>query len=227
MERCWTRGRALACLIGLTTIFASSGCDTLSPTEPSNGAPLLGRCGLTPNYASSVRLHRFRSFPITLKVAGVQGTFGESTIYTPAIQMAIDAWRQATGGVVSINWSYGAPDSSNIVMFAVAEVQQSQSGDAAGVTTYRVDADGIVQDVQIQVRRYPPHVERLPAPPREFVMATASTIAHELGHGLAVGGHSPFNGDLMMVGGNYSVNGPQQVVITMRDVNTWNQAYCR
>jgi predicted Zn-dependent protease len=217
----------MACAIGLPIVIVSSACDMLVPTEPSSGAPRLGRCGLTPNYVSGIGLHRFRTFPITLRVAGVQGTFGESTIYTPAIQMAVESWRRATGGVVIVNWSYGAPNTSDIVMFAVGSVQQSQSSDAAGVTTYRVNADGIVQDVQIQIRRYEPHVERAAVIPRELVIAKASTIAHELGHALAVGGHSPFDGDLMMNGGNYSVNGRQEVFITNRDVNTWNEAYCR
>ena len=58
----------------------------------------------------------------------------------------------------------------------------------------------------------------------------ASTTAHEMGHALGIVDHSPHPGDKMWVSGNFGVHNegrdPEQL-ITPRDVNTLEEAYCR
>ncbi len=58
----------------------------------------------------------------------------------------------------------------------------------------------------------------------------ASTTAHEMGHALGIVEHSPHPEDKMWVSGNFGVENegrdPERL-ITPRDVNTLEEAYCR
>lgn len=228
--------RASGCwfLFALCVAICSASCETWeNPVHPSD-VGVYAECGITPSYAASMEdLHRFATFPITVSVDVNPTLVGVATApsYEEAVRLGVLAWSQVLpdplGDVVVV----GKGEPSNIKIRFVDSV--AGSGDDAGtvgVTNYPGTAH-VVSHVNIDLgltnsnRTGPADLLRQ-LTTRDWINNTASTVAHEMGHAMAIGGHSPSSADLMAptktAGGT-----PVTSRITVADRNTFREAYCR
>jgi len=211
-------GRRHRLLVGLGISLFASGC--ASPTHPSD-VTVYSRCGASPNYVSSVNLVRWAAFPVSVSinvdsadpgyVGIVDGVFAWSSVLPRPL------------GAVTIVRNNKAAD------IVIDMTQPSKTGSAET----RTDFYHIKQHAAIHLflRAKDPQSlgvldlqER--ATPIAFQHDLASIVAHEMGHALAIDGHSPNASDLMY-GGTINLNGnPAPTHITVSDRNTFMQAYC-
>jgi hypothetical protein len=192
-----------------------------SPTEPSaNNAAVYAACGNQPNYAGSVTLLRWRSFPLLVFLDVESAPRSHEPAFRQAFERGMrtgaEAWAVAGGGIGTVSYVSSAAAADITVRFVpglgslLGRVTHT-GNDGRYITRALVELDG--NGFLNLTNGGPSFVER----------ATAATTGHEMGHALFAAGHSPFAGDLL---GPPAGNFPA-VRATERDINTIREAYCR
>ena len=189
------------------------------PTEPDSTQPLAS-CGAQPNFASETQLKRWQSFPVDIYVD--LGVLPEAVrgIYREGVEKGIRLWSEATTGRIGeFRVSYRRSHSP----VTLSVTRGALPDNAIGITELTFTDERIV-NADVQLTRS--HYEGTPF----LVNDIANTTAHEMGHVLGIVDHSPFSEDKMWVSGNFTIhnqgNDPLSLV-TPRDINTLQEAYCR
>jgi predicted Zn-dependent protease len=213
-------GRRHRLLVGLGISLLASGC--ASPIHPSD-VTVYSRCGASPNYVSSVNLVRWAVFPVSVSINV------DPAVRDPGyagITDGVFAWASVLPrplGAVTLVRNNKAAD------IVIDMTQPSKNGSADTQTDfYHIKQHAAIH---LFLRGGDPQSlgvldlqER--ATPIAFQHDLASIVAHEMGHALAIDGHSPNASDLMY-GGTINLNGdPAPTHITVSDRNTFMQAYC-
>ena len=142
------------------------------------------------------------------------------SIYREGVEKGIGLWSEATTGRIGeFRVSYRRSHSP----VTLSVTRGALPDNAIGITELTFTDERIV-NADVQLTRS--HYEGTPF----LVNDIASTTAHEMGHVLGIVDHSPFSEDKMWVSGNFTVhnqgNDPLSLV-TPRDINTLQEAYCR
>lgn len=159
----------------------------------------------TPNYASSVTLLHWPSFPLRVYFK----RDGEFTAARRALVLqGFDKWVAATGNGATYKVVSREADSNVTVNFYTFT---GGPGDTLGVTYISYyDDDNTIDSADISLG--------FTGNNRNDIL----TAAHEYGHAIGIYGHSPSNEDLMYFEGNDAKCG----CITPSDLNTVLTAYC-
>lgn len=189
------------------------------PTAPDAGQAL-AMCGAQPNFASETQLKRWQSFPVDVYVDLSTLPAAVRALYREGVEEGVGLWAQATTGRIGdFRISYAHPESP----VTVSITQGALPADAIGITELTFTDERIVS-ADVHLTRS--HYEGTPF----LVNDIANTTAHEMGHVLGIVDHSPFPEDKMWVSGNFSVHNQARdplSLVTPRDVNTLQEAYCR
>jgi len=165
-------------------------------------------------------LKRWRSFPVDVYVD--LGTLPEAVrgLYREGVEKGIGLWSEATAGRIG-EFRVSYRRSNSPVTLSVA--RGALPSNAIGITELTFTEERIVNaGVRLTRSRY----EGTPF----LVNDIANTTAHEMGHVLGIVDHSPFPEDKMWVSGNFTVHNQGDdplSLVTRRDINTLQQAYCR
>ena len=142
------------------------------------------------------------------------------SIYREGVEKGIGLWSEATTGRIGeFRVSYRRSNSP----VTLSVTRGALRDDAIGITELTfTDARIVNAEVQLTRSRYEGTLF--------LVNDIANTTAHEIGHVLGIVDHSPFSEDKMWASGNFTVhnqgNDPLSLV-TPRDINTLQEAYCR
>lgn len=191
--------RSLLALAGVLLTVGLTGCGGGS----SNGVP--STCDATtysPNYANLSQLRHWNGFPLRVFLAPANQSTIDLTL------RGFDQWVTATNGRVDYVLVNSAANADVTVTFDV-----NTGGPQLGLTTVTFSGSTIAK-AEIEFFYVPsgqPNAARI----------NQVTAAHEFGHALGLGLHSPIDTDLMAAQTNGSNN-----VLTNRDVNTLLTAYC-
>ncbi len=175
---------------------------------------------MQPNFANETQLKRWQNFPVDVHVDLSALPQASHAMYREGVERGIGLWAQATSGRIgAFRVSYDRSDSPVTIAIARGALPDS----AIGITELTFTSDLIVS-ADVQLTRS--HYEGTPF----LVNDVANTTAHEMGHVLGIVDHSPFPDDKMWVSGNFTIqnhaNDPLSL-LTLRDINTLQQAYCR
>jgi predicted Zn-dependent protease len=189
-------------------------------TARASTSQILGNCGVTPSFADRTQLKRWERFPVEVYVDASSLPLELRQTYLEGIERGVGLWSEATGGKIgSVHLNYDRPDSPISVSLshdplpdrAIGSTELKFAGSrllSAAVSLTRSQFEGtafLAHDV-------------------------ANTTAHEMGHALGIVEHSPHAEDKMWIAGNFGVHNegwdPERL-ITPRDVNTLEEAYCR
>ena len=190
---------ALLALVGVLLPVALTGCGG----GGSNGVP--STCDTTsysPNYANLSQLRHWNGFPLRVFL----GPANQATI--DLTLRGFDQWATATNGRVDYVLVNSAANADVTVTFDV-----NTGGPQLGLTTVTFQGSTIFQA----------EIEFFYVPSNQPGAARINqvTAAHEFGHALGLGLHSPIDTDLMAA----QTDGSNRV-ITNRDLNTLLTAYC-
>jgi hypothetical protein len=181
---------------------------------------ILGDCGVAPSFADETQLKRWRSFPIDLYVDPSSLPRELRQTYLEGIERGVGLWAEATRGKIGgVHLNYDRPDSPISISLSLDPLPDR----AIGSTELRVAGSRILSATVSLTRS---HFEGTAF----LVQDVASTTAHEMGHALGIVDHSPHPEDKMWVSGNFGVHNEgrdPEHLITRRDVNTLEEAYCR
>lgn len=180
----------------------------------------LAACGAQPNFATETQLKRWQHFPVEIYVDLSAIPAPVQSIYREGVERGIELWSQATAGRIGqFRVSYSRSDSP----VTLSVTRGTLPDNAIGITELTFTDDLIVRaDVQLTRSQY----ERTPF----LINDIANTTAHEMGHVLGIVDHSPFPEDKMWVSGNFTIHNQADeplTLVTSRDVNTLQEAYCR
>ena len=207
-------------LLGLLchVVLALVACTPL-PTEPGIHEAL-AVCGAQPNFATETQLKRWQSFPVDVYVDLDALPVGFREIYREGVERGIGLWEEATAGRIgALRVSYRHDDSP--VRLSVTADRLPDN--AMGITELTFTQERIVR-ANVQLTRS--HYEGT----AYLVNDIANTTAHEMGHVLGIVDHSPYPEDKMWASGNFGVHNQGRdplSLVTLRDVNTLQEAYCR
>jgi hypothetical protein len=184
------------------------------------GSRVLGDCGLTPSFAHRTQLKRWESFPIDVYVDASSLPGELRRAYLEGIERGVGLWSEATRGRIgAVRLNTDRPDSR--VKISLSE--EPLPDGAIGLTELKFTGRRIAS---ASVRLTRSHFEGTAF----LAQDVASTTAHEMGHALGIVDHSSHPEDKMWVSGNFGVHNegsdPERL-ITLRDVNTLEEAYCR
>ena len=207
-------------LLGLLchVAFSLVACSEL-PTGLSSTPPILASCGLEPSF-DTTELKRWERFPLDVHIE--LSSFPESVreVYREGVERGIRLWAEATDGRIgAFRVHYDRPSSPVTITLSGAPLPD----DAIGSTALTYIADRIVS-ASVQLTR------SLFEDTTFLANDVASTTAHEIGHTLGIVDHSPHPEDKMWVSGNFGVHNEGRdplSLLTPRDVNTLQEAYCR
>jgi hypothetical protein len=183
-------------------------------------APILADCGAAPSFAAETTLKRWERFPIEVYVDASSLPAALRKAYVEGIERGAGLWSEATEGRIgSVRVNYDRPDSP--ITIALSETPLPDR--AIGSTELRVAGNRILSASVSLTRSQFEGTAFL-------FQDVASTTAHEMGHAFGIVDHSPNVEDKMWVSGNFGVRNEGRdpsFLITPRDVNTLEEAYCR
>ncbi len=184
------------------------------------GTRILGDCGLTPSFAEETQLKRWESFPLDVYVDAASLPAERREAYVEGIARGVGLWSDATRGRIgAVRLNTNRPDSPISISLTHAPLPDR----AIGATELKFTGRRIASASVLLTRS---HFEGTAF----LAQDVASTTAHEMGHALGIVEHSPHPEDKMWVSGNFGVENegrdPERL-ITPRDVNTLEEAYCR
>jgi hypothetical protein len=156
----------------------------------------------TPNYVPHLeRLLYWERFPITVYF---ERDANYSDYYRTLALQGFDQWVDATGSVVRYI-EVDAPDAAHVKVFFKPDTRN-------GLTTYTFyPSSGRLVSAKVEIGVQGNNATDI-----------RSVSAHEFGHAIGIGGHSPNPDDMMYP--NFVSNVPLQ--ITQNDLNTAKTAYC-
>lgn len=177
------------------------------PITPTTSPTSSGVCSTqyTPNYASSVRLLHWTSFP--LRVFFVRNAQYSAARQALAVQ-GFNKWVQATNSGVTYTIVNSTAASNIQVSFFVFTGGPRDTLGTTQLSFYDQSSTIVNADISLG----------LTGVTRNDVI----TANHEFGHALGIFGHSPDEQDLMYFEGNDAFSGE----ITPSDLNTVLTAYC-
>lgn len=166
----------------------------------------------TPNYISELGgLYHWNHLPVKVSCnlpADWQQEYGASQ---QLYQWAANEWNQPGKQVLVMVVPWGTPADVPITFVNQSEL----GGNTQGITSYTYDLLGRMRSAKIKVGLYDSHGNAL------SVIDAQTTIAHEIGHALGIGGHSPNIDDLMYFS---HIHNDVQLPTTY-DLNTAMSAY--
>lgn len=188
----------------------------VTPVRP----PILGSCGEKPSFVDSTQLKRWKSFPIEVSVD--VDTLPEElrAVYREGIERGIGLWSEQTGGRIG-DFSIRYERAEAPVSISITE---DPLPDRAMGTTELTFTGNLIFSATVRLAR-----SRFEGT-AFLAQDVASTTAHEIGHVLGIVNHSPDPGDKMWLSGNFGVHNEGRdpaTLLTARDVNTLEEAYCR
>lgn len=176
------------------------GIDPTTPVKNPNNSSCPQT--FTPNYAPSVALLHWQTFP--LRVFFQQDDQLSAARQSTAIA-GFNEWVSATGGKADYTVVSQASQAQITVSFYRF---MGGSGDTLGTTTVSYTNDNIIRSAKVELG--------ITGDTKDDIL----TAAHEYGHALGISGHSPNKPDLMYFTGNLSGD------VTTSDLNTARTAYC-
>ena len=191
------RAIRFAGLLGAVLLFAGCGGGTQVGEQRVCSAETF-----KPNYVPQLeRLLYWERFPVT--VYFVRDEHYSDYLRTLALQ-GFDQWMEATGGVVRY-YQVDSPDGAQIKVYFKPDTRN-------GLTTYTYyPSSGRLVSAKIEIGTQ-----------SNNPIDIRSVAAHEFGHAIGIGGHSPDPDDMMYP--HFVSNVPLK--ITQRDLNTVKTAYC-
>ncbi|MGH9321685.1 MAG: hypothetical protein ACRD3V_17575, partial [Vicinamibacteria bacterium] len=190
------------------------------PLVAASTSSILGTCGIEPSFAAETQLKRWESFPVEVFVDAAAFPERVRRTYVEAVARGVGLWAGATDGKIgAFHINYDRPDSP--VQISLAEGPLPDR--AIGSTEIKVAGNRILSATVSLTRSQFEGTAFL-------AHDVASTTAHEMGHALGIVDHSPDSRDKMWVSGNFGVHNEgrdPESLITARDVNTLEEAYCR
>jgi hypothetical protein len=196
-------------LIPCVLALIASGCGTGSPaTGITSGCSAET---FRPNYAAQAgTLRTWGAFPVKIYFANT-ATYGSGSSFDPLVRQGFDQWEIESGGVFDLQYVSTEGEADIVVRYNLLS-SPPVSGDELGSTTVSFTTGGRLTHADIKLNVW----NGMTAQDRADFVGTA---AHEMGHGLGIGGHSSSTADLMYFAS--SVNN-----VTPRDLNTMKTAYC-
>jgi predicted Zn-dependent protease len=208
-------------LLGLLchVVIGLFGCAGHPPAKAS--APrIFGDCGIVPSFADATQLKRWASFPVEVYVDIPSLPEELRQTYLEGIARGVGLWSEATRGKIgSVRLNYDRPESP----ISISLSHEPLPDHAIGSTEIKFTGSRIVSAAVSLTRSQFEGTAFL-------AQDVASTTAHEMGHALGIVDHSPHPEDKMWVSGNFGVHNEgrdSEHLITPRDVNTLEEAYCR
>ena len=207
-------------LLGLLAhaALALVGCTPLPAARADT--VVLASCDAEPNFASATELKRWRRFPISVYIE--LGDLPEplGALYRQGVLRGIGLWAEATAGRIG---TFRLSESRDDADVEISLTEEELPDRAMGSTELTFTEDHIV-GARVRLRRSA--FERTPFLAHDI----ANTTAHEMGHALGIVDHSPFPEDKMWVAGNFGIENQARdplSLLTPRDINTLEQAYCQ
>ncbi len=208
-------------LLGLVCHIAVGlfGCASNFSARAST-SQILGDCGAAPSFASATQLKRWDSFPIEVYVDASSLPEEHRQAYLEGIARGVGLWSEATRGKIGqVRLNYDRPESP----ISISLSHEPLPDRAIGLTELKFRGSRLVSaGVSLTRSRFEGTAF--------LAQDVASTTAHEMGHALGIVDHSPHAEDKMWVSGNFGVHNEgrdPEHLITPRDVNTLEEAYCR
>lgn len=190
------------------------------PFATAAPAAILGPCGAQPSFASSTTLKRWERFPVDVFVDTSSLPEESRSVYLEGIERGVGLWAEVTGGRIGdFRVNDDLPDSPVRIALADGPLPDHAIGSTELTFTRNriVSAEVLLTRSQFEGTAF-------------LAQDVASTTSHEMGHVLGIVDHSPEHGDKMWVSGNFSVQNEGRdpaSLLTPRDVNTLEEAYCR
>jgi predicted Zn-dependent protease len=189
-------------------------------TARASAARVLGDCGIAPSFADHTALKRWDAFPLDVHVdaSSLPPEFRQT--YLEGIERGVGLWSEATAGKIgAVRLRFDRADSPITISLSHEPLPEG----ATGSTELKFTGSRIVSATVTLTRSRFEGTAFL-------AQDVASTTAHEMGHALGIIDHSPHPGDKMWPSGNFGVHNEGRdpaYLITPRDVNTLEEAYCR
>lgn len=181
---------------------------------------ILGACGAAPSFANRTQLKRWESFPVEVYIDAQSLPPELRQTYLDGIERGAGLWSEATRGKIgSVHVNYDRPESP----ISISLSHEPLPDRAIGSTELKFTGTRIVSAAVSLTRSQFEGTAFL-------AHDVANTTAHEMGHALGIVDHSPNSEDKMWVSGNFGVHNEGRdpgALITPRDVNTLEEAYCR
>lgn len=208
-------GAVSACgLTGLLAGCGGGGGSSSATSTSSSYQPDLTR--FTPNYAASVTLYHWPTLPVRVYFANdltITPSGGSPTRINNLIQTGFQRWPTATGGVVS--YTVVTDPSQAQITVSIVTVPDPTGLSETGKTSVSNTSGAVLTGATVQIYVWPD----ITVP--ELTQGLLATAAHEFGHALGIGGHSPDPSDVMYVSHDPNADVP----LSVRDVDTLKTIY--
>ncbi len=170
----------------------------------------------TPNYAVNVTPYHWPALPVRVYFANdvtVTPQGGSPTRVNDLILTGFGRWPAATGGIVG--FTLVTDPSQAQITVSVVTIPDPMGLAETGKTSVTPGAGNVLQAAAMQIYVWPD----ITVP--ELTQGLLATSAHEFGHALGIGGHSPDAGDVMYVSHDPNAD----VLLSARDINTVKTIY--